>query len=92
MNVEGDFGLFADDFNDLGTEGDVGDEMAVHDVEVNPVGFGFFDAERFGGEFAKVSGQQRGRNNHGREAKVFRFGVKHRSAGLSLVTSTSTRG
>jgi hypothetical protein len=48
----------------LGAEGNVGDEMAVHDVEMNPVGFGFFDAAGFGGEFAEVSSQQRGRNNH----------------------------
>ena len=80
VDVEGNFGLVADDFDDLGAEGNVGDEMAVHDVEVNPVGLGFFDATRFGGEFAEVSSEQRGRNNHGREARVFRFGVKHRSA------------
>jgi hypothetical protein len=50
--------------------------MAVHDVEVNPIRFGFLDAARFGGNFAEVSRKQRGRNNHPREAKVFLPGVK----------------
>jgi hypothetical protein len=43
MDIEGKFRLFADNFDDHRSEGNVVDEMAVHDVAVDPIGAGLFN-------------------------------------------------
>jgi hypothetical protein len=44
----------ADGFDDGRAEGDVGDEVAVHDVEVDPVGAGGIDCGHLFAEAGKV--------------------------------------
>ncbi len=51
-------------------DGDVRDEMTVHDVVVQPVGAGLFHALRVGTEGAEVGGQERGGNqDHNKTSK-----------------------
>src|SRR5213078_2391519 len=38
VTIEGQVGELADRFYNLGAKGDVGDELAVHDIDVNPIG------------------------------------------------------
>jgi hypothetical protein len=43
MDIERELGVFADSRDDRGPEGNIIDEMAIHDVEMEPIGARFFD-------------------------------------------------
>ena len=60
VGVEGDLGVFAHAGDDGRTEGEVGDEVAVHDVQVEEVGAGVLDVADFGGESGEVGGEEGG--------------------------------
>ena len=47
MHVERELGVFADGRDDRGPEGNVVDEMAIHDVAMNPIRSCSFDAMDF---------------------------------------------
>ncbi len=55
--------------DDRRAEGDVGDEMTVHDVEVDPVGAGGVDGGDLGAQPGEIGGQDGGGDaqglNHG---------------------------
>lgn len=46
-----------DGLDDGGAEGDVVDKMAVHDIEVEPIGAGVDGAGGFLADFRKISGE-----------------------------------
>ena len=62
MHVEDLLRRRADRLHDVGTEGDVGDEMPVHHVEMDPVGAGGVDGADFLTQFGEIRGQDRGRD------------------------------
>ena len=69
MGVQRDSGCGGGGFHEGGAEGDVVDEVAVHDVEVEPVGAGGFSSLNFSLETAEVAGEDRGSDDermHGR--------------------------
>ena len=43
MHIEGKFRLFADNFDDHWAKRNVVDEMAIHDVAMDPIGAGVFN-------------------------------------------------
>ena len=47
MHIEGKFRLFAENFDDHRAERNVVDEVAVHDVAMNPIRVGLFDQTDF---------------------------------------------
>ena len=59
MHVEWDLGKRAQSAHDGRSNRDVGDEMAVHDVNMNPVGASFHDRADFLAELGEISGQNR---------------------------------
>jgi hypothetical protein len=56
MHIQGQAGCLAEGGDYRNSQGNVGDEMAVHDVHVNDVGAGFFDDADFVAEFREVGG------------------------------------
>src|SRR6266481_1122223 len=64
MHIERQFGLFAHKPNDGRAERNVVDEMAVHDVAMDPVGSGLFDLMDFLAQAGEVGGQDRGGDEH----------------------------
>jgi hypothetical protein len=64
MDVEEHFGQWTDGLHDGRAEGDVLDEMAVHDVEVQPVGRRSIGAPGFFFQAPEIGGEQRRRNIH----------------------------
>ena len=59
MNVERLSGVAAQRLHHVRSDRDVGDEMAVHDVDVDPVGAGGVDRAHFFAEFGEVGGEDR---------------------------------
>ena len=57
MHVERELGVFAHGGDDGGPEGNVIDEMAVHDVEMEPVRAGFFRAMDLSFEMGEIGGE-----------------------------------
>lgn len=53
----------------FGAKRDVRDEMAVHDIEMQPVGPGQLDAHHFQTDFAKIRREERRSNHHEDESK-----------------------
>ena len=47
MHIERQFRILSDKIDNCRAEGNIIDEMPVHDVAVNPVGSGFLDAPDF---------------------------------------------
>jgi hypothetical protein len=64
VDVEEHPGQWTDGLHDRGTEGDVLDEVAVHDVEVQPIGSRSISAPRFLFQASEIRGEQRRRNIH----------------------------
>jgi hypothetical protein len=64
VNVEKQFGERADGFDHLRAEGNVRDEMAIHDVEMQPVGTGFSGTFCPLTETGVVGGEQRWGNDY----------------------------
>ena len=52
-------------FTTAGPNGQVGHEMAVHDVDVDPVGAGLVDRTHFLAEAGEIGGQDGGGDDHG---------------------------
>jgi hypothetical protein len=69
MHVERQLRQFAHRPDYRRAKGNIVDEMAIHDVEMKPVGPGFFDAADFVGELGEVRGKD------GRSDQDFRHGV-----------------
>ncbi len=63
MHVEGDLHALAHRGNDGRSERDVVDEMAVHDIEVQPVRARGRDALRLVAKLGEIARQQRGRDD-----------------------------
>ena len=57
MHIEHLLGVRAQRFHDVRSDGDVGDEVAVHDVEMDPVGSCRIDRADFFAQLAKVGGK-----------------------------------
>jgi hypothetical protein len=66
-----------------GTEGDVVHEMAVHDVQMQPVGACIFDALNFLMKPAEVTGEERGGYEYGVHLKRKRGRPEKPMAGVS---------
>jgi hypothetical protein len=62
VDIERELRLLADNFDNHRSEGNVVDEMAIHDVAVNPVGAGRFYLSDFVGQLGKV-GREDGRSD-----------------------------
>ena len=60
MNVERKLCLFAHGRDHGRAKRNVVDEMAIHDVEMDPIGAGFFNALRFLGELEKSAARMEG--------------------------------
>jgi hypothetical protein len=59
VHVEGLFGMRAQCRHHVGTDGDVGEEMAVHHVDMHPVGAGRLDRAHFVAELGEIGGEER---------------------------------
>ena len=57
MNVDGFGRMTFNGFKDRGTEGQVGDEVSVHDVEVEFVDSGLFSGVDGVGQVAEIGGE-----------------------------------
>ena len=57
MNVDGFGGVTFDGLEDRGSEGQVGDEVSVHDVEVEFVNAGFFSGVDGVGQVTEIGGE-----------------------------------
>src|SRR3954466_5817495 len=68
-------------------ERNVRDEMAVHDVQVEPIGPGRAGAGGFFGELAKIRREQRGRNYHAPTLRKTARKVEWGIAGVSLTAN-----
>ena len=60
MRVEGAGGVWAQRLHDSRTKGDVGHEMAVHHIEMNPIGAGRDDIAHFLAEPGEIRRENRG--------------------------------
>ena len=60
VNVERLLGVRPKRLHDTGADGEVGHEMAVHDVDVDPVGPGLIDRAHFLAEPGEVGGEDGG--------------------------------
>lgn len=60
VDVEEHLGVSTDGFDHGGAEGDVVNEVAVHDVEVEPFGTSVFGAVDFFFDVGEVGGEERG--------------------------------
>ena len=65
MRVEDLFGVRAHRLDDVGAVGDVGNEMPVHHVEMDPVGAGRIDGAHLFAQFGKIRRQDRRRDDEG---------------------------
>ena len=74
MDIEEHFDQRTEGLHHLRAEGDVFDEVTVHDVEVQPIGARTFHALRFFGKSSEIRGQQGRRNNHGQRLANWEFG------------------
>src|SRR5919202_1057290 len=64
MRVEALAAIRPDRFHDVWTEGDIGHETPVHDVEVDPVCARLIDGKHLPSELGEVSREKGGRNQH----------------------------
>lgn len=60
VNVEDFFGVGADGFYNDGADGEVGDEVAVHDIDMDVVGTGFVDGADFFAQAGEIGGEDGG--------------------------------
>ena len=77
--VEDEGGAFADACDDDGADGDVGNEVAVHDVDVEPFCAGCFDRADFLAETGEICGEDRWGDDDHRT-----FGSRHRAGALYI--------
>ena len=64
MNIERQLRVFAHGRDDRGPEGNVIDEMAIHDVEMQPIRARFFRAMDLRFEMGEIRGEDRWRHKH----------------------------
>ncbi|MEH1852878.1 MAG: hypothetical protein V7L11_14715 [Nostoc sp.] len=64
VNVKEKFGEWADGLDNLRTEGNVRDEVAIHDIEVQPIGTRTFGTFGFLSKARLVGGKERRCNHH----------------------------
>ena len=57
MDIEGNLDAAAKVLELVGSEGDIRDEMTVHNVDMKPVGAGFFDSLKISSERRKICGK-----------------------------------
>ena len=60
------------DAHDFRAEGNIGDEMPIHDVEMQPIAAATIGSQRFPGKVSEVSRQQGRRNYHCAKANEIR--------------------
>ena len=65
MDVERLLRVRPDRFHDIGPDRDVGDEVAVHHVDMDPVGAGRVDGAHLLAKSGEVGGEDRGRDQDG---------------------------
>ena len=65
VHIERQSGELADRFYHRRSERNIVDEMAVHDVAVNPIGPRRFDRSEFVAQFRKISGEDGRRDDAG---------------------------
>ena len=65
MRVEYLFRMRAHRLDDVGAVGNVGDEMPVHHIEVDPVGAGRIDGAYFLAQSGEIGSQNRRRDDKG---------------------------
>ena len=65
MRVEDLLGVRAHRLDDIGTVGNVGDEMPVHHVEMDPVGAGGIDGADLVAQLGEIGRQDRRRDDEG---------------------------
>jgi hypothetical protein len=70
MDVERKLSVFADGGDDRGPERNVIDEMAIHDVEMQPVCARLFHAVDLAFEMGKIRGENRRSDENGRSHRV----------------------
>jgi len=70
VNIQGAGGALARGGNEGGTKGDIIDEVAVHDVHVQPIGAGVLRAADFLGQARKIAGEDGG----GDDERVWTYG------------------
>jgi hypothetical protein len=64
MDIDRELSVFADSCDHRGSERNVIDEVAIHDVEMEPIGARFFDAMDLGREIREIGGED-GRRDEG---------------------------
>lgn len=74
VSVDGSFCVFLDSGDDGRPEGEVGDEVSVHDIEVEEVGAGILDIAHFLSEDGEVGGEEGGGDLHFFFCFTFFFG------------------
>jgi hypothetical protein len=57
MHVEGDFRKWTQSVHDRWPDRDVRDEMAIHDINMNPVGAGTRNGQNFLAELGEIGGK-----------------------------------
>ena len=73
MHIERELRVFAHGRDDRGPEGNVIDEMAIHDVEMEPIGARFFDAVDLRFEMGEIRGEDGRSDEDHRVKKVTKF-------------------
>jgi hypothetical protein len=61
MDVQRQLRNLMTSFHDERAHGDVGDEMTIHDVDVDPISSGFFDLPELIFQSGEISRKDRGR-------------------------------
>src|ERR1700730_7856811 len=64
MHIDRQLGELAHGFDYLGAEGEIRNEAAVHDIDVNPVGTALLEHRDLVGELGKVGAQDRWRDSN----------------------------
>ena len=82
VDIERKLGLLAHKIDNRRPEGNIIDEMSVHDVAMNPIGAGFFSGADFIGQAGKIGRENGGRNDdflrgHVANVKRSRFNVQY---------------
>src|SRR5689334_14971726 len=79
MDVEGLFGMGPQRLHHLGSDGDVGHEMTVHDIDMDPVGARRLDSLYFRAQLGKIGGENR-RRDQNRLGHEFKCRIRARAA------------
>jgi hypothetical protein len=72
VNIKRQSSFFTNETDDRRAEGNVIDEVAVHDVAMDPVGAGLFDTPDFVGQMGEIGGEDGWSDENGHKANVQR--------------------